>query len=146
MTLQSDLIQMLSGDSILSAILTGGWWDAETLPRQGISMSNAPKSSDGVSIAPFGVIRQRGMTDEGIRDLNAERGSVEFYIYADKGYALIEGAITRLKVLLHRGVLTSSDVSLAHFQFTFVSGELMADEIGNVPFKFCRFSLIIRRK
>ncbi|HRF99414.1 MAG TPA: hypothetical protein PLZ51_29575, partial [Aggregatilineales bacterium] len=107
MTFQSDLRAILTGDATLSAILTGGWFDSENLPREGISMSNAPKTAGGVAIAPFGVIRRRGMNDEGIRDLNAERGSVEFYIYADTGYATIESAITRLKVLLNRNLFVS---------------------------------------
>ncbi len=146
MSLQTDLIAILTGDATLSALLTGGWFDAESLPRQGMSMSLAPKMADGVSIAPFGVIRRRGMTDEGIRDLNAERGSVEFYLYADRGYAVIERAITRLKGLLNEKIFVSSDVSLAFLRFTFVSGELMADELAYAPFKFVRFNLIVRRK
>jgi len=146
MSWQTDLITTLTSDSALSALLTGGWSDAESLPKQGMSMGNAPKTPDGVSIAPFGVIRRRGMNDEGIRDLNAERGSIEFYIYADRGYATIEGAIFRLKALLNEKLFVSSDVSLAFLRFTFVSGELMADELAYAPFKFVRFNLIVRRK
>jgi len=146
MTFQSDLMATLTGDSALSAILTGGWWDSETLPREGMTLSHAPKQADGVKIAPFGVIRRRGMNDEGIRDLNAERGSVEFYIYAHKGYATIEGAVSRLKVVLNEKLLVSSDVSLAFIKFAHLSGELVAEELGGAPFKFVRFNLILRRK
>ncbi len=146
MTFQSDLMTALTSDSILSAILTGGWFDGENLPREGMTLSNAPKQADGVSIKPFGVIRRRGMNDEGIRDLNAERGSVEFYIYAHKGYATIEQAISRLKGILNERNFVSSDASTAFLRFAFASGELVAEELASAPFKFVRFNLILRRK
>lgn len=146
MTFQSDLMTALTSDSILSAILTGGWFDGENLPREGMTLSNAPKQADGVSIKPFGVIRRRGMNDEGIRDLNAERGSVEFYIYANKGYATIEQAVTRLKGILNERNLHGSDASTAFLRFMHASGELVAEELASAPFKFVRFNLILRRK
>ena len=146
MSFQSDLRTALTSDTALSTILTGGWFDGENLPREGMTMSKAPKLPDGVTLAPFGVIRRRGMNDEGIRDLNAERGSVELYIYADKGYATIETAISRLKVVLNERNLVGSDASIAFLRFMYASGELVAEELAHAPFKFVRFNLIYRRK
>lgn len=146
MTFQSDLRTLLTGDATLSTILTGGWWDSENLPREGMTLSSAPKQTDGITLKPFGVIRRRAMNDEGIRDLNAERGVVEFYLYAHKGYATIEQAITRLKAVLNEKQFVSSDASLVFLKFSYISGELVAEELKNTPFKFCRFNLIVRRK
>ncbi len=146
MSFRTDLITALTSDTTLSAILTGGWFDGETLPCEGMTMAKAPKQAGGVMLAPFGVIRRREMNDEGIRALNAERGSIEFYIYADKGYATIETAISRLKVVLNERNFVGSDASTAFLRFAFASGELVAEELAHAPFKFVRFNFILRRK
>ena len=72
--------------------------------------------------------------------LAAERQAVEIYVYADMGgYAITDQAATRIKALLHNAYIDAEDRQIAHSTFSFLSGEIPAEELGGLPMQFVRF-------
>lgn len=140
-TLRQTLKTTLEGDATLTAILPGGILDSDDMPQDGGGASSAPRTSDGVQINPFAVIRLGASNAFGSRKVGAERESAEIYFYQDTGYDLIERAIGRVKTLLHDEYLEGDDRQIAHFLYTFSSQEVPADELGEVPCRFSRYQI-----
>lgn len=140
-TLRETVKTTLTGDDDWDELLTGGTFDAADFDREGMSLDNIPTVSGGVRIAPFAVIRWRASNPFGPFPVDAEQQSFEVYIYADIGYAAIEQAVGLAKSLLHDQYLTADDRALAHVIYTFISGEVPADELGGAPCQFIRFSV-----
>jgi len=142
-----DLVRMtLTGDATLMALLTGGVKDDSTVDYTGEGAKDAPRESDGVRLKPHAVINWSDSTAYDTYKVGAELESVEIYFYQDMGYSTIESAINRTKVLLHDQYLLTDDRALAHLSQTFVSRGFRAEELGNAPCRFVRFSIVhIRR-
>jgi len=141
-TLREKVKNILEADTTLMSMLSGGVFDAADFDRDGMSRDDVPTDADDMTILPFATIRYRGMNDYGPRKIDAERGSVEVYIYQDVGYGTIEAAAQRVKTLLNRKYIwDASDYSMGHLVFSHVSGEIPDEGLGNAPCKFVRFSL-----
>lgn len=136
----------LTSDAALMLILTGGVQDASTQPQDGGGASSLPTESNGVTVKPFASIRFGSSRMAGVQKINAQAGSVELYFYQDTGYDKIEQAITRALALLNDQYLSADDRALAHLSQPFISGDTMAEELGNLPCRFLRFAVTDIRK
>jgi hypothetical protein len=136
------------------AVLTGGIYDSEDMDTSGWSADDAARESDGVRLKPFAVVRFKSTNPFGPRGVEAERGSVEIYCYADSGVDTLDSAIGMIKTLLNRHsgkkigrfFWGTSNRSLAHLVFDHASGAIPAEEFGGCPSMFIRFMLTQTRK
>lgn len=141
-TLRDVIFNTLDNDATLTTLLPGGFLDSEILPHDGGGMNVAPKTADGITINPFGVIRWKASNAFGPETIAAELQQLEVYVYADVGYATLETAIGRIKALLNRTYPAGvSDRGLAFLQFMHASPELTAEEFNNAPMMFIRFAI-----
>lgn len=138
--------QTLEADTALTTLLTGGIMDASELPADGGGSKSAPRESGKTRIQPYAVVRWRAVRPFSVEVLEAEKETVEVYIYQQKGYDTIEAAIHRMKALLHRQFLTADNRAIAHTFMTFISGELTAEELHYAPTRFIRFEVTQIRK
>lgn len=139
-TLAEAVTTLLNGDATLSALLTGGVFNAESFSFDGGGADEAPYESNGILIQPFAVVRFREADVVNPVKVGAEMQSVEVYIYDNVGYDTIESALSQIKSLLNFIDVVADDRSLAYFQCTHISSEIDAPELGNVPCKFIRFT------
>lgn len=108
---------VLSADSTLLSLLTGGVFNYDSLPADGISRtaySSAYNATTGL-LKPIVVVKGRGVTPEGsLRDANGQyisvRQVVELWFYADRdaGYTTIKSAADRAYALLQDKGLTAA--------------------------------------
>jgi hypothetical protein len=142
-TLRQAVLSMLEYDGVLSTLLTGGVFQADDIDQLDAGGYEwVPKEPDSVRVQPFALIRWKASTplQAEFVSLAAERQALEIYLYADiGGYALIDQAATRIKFLLHNTYLEAEDRQIAHSTFSFLSGEIPAEELGGLPMKFVRF-------
>lgn len=136
----------LADDTTLSALLTGGIFDAQDFDQEGLSMDNVPRDTDGVTILPNLVIRWQASTLFSSYKIGAEAQTVELYFYDHLGYDTIEAALSRGKVLLHDIYMEADDRGLAHIRWAFHSRQSTADELGNAPMMFSRYLINQTRK
>lgn len=129
-------------DAALADLLTGGWFIADDLPQGGMTPDDAPRSTNGVTILPFGVIRLRA-SNMVVPLISGEAGSVEMYLYQDRGFDVIEQAITRLasRDLFHRVNLYPDNRAGVYMQVAFISDPLPDPDMGHAPMQFIRFAL-----
>lgn len=144
-TLVATIKSTLSGDSTLSALLTGGILDSSDLPEEDGGAGDIPYDTDGVTILPFAVLRWKDSVAVGLHHTGQENASLEIYIYEWVGYDTIEQAVSRIKSLLNGEYFTVSDRELVYVEYTFTSGELVADELGGAPNKFSRYAVYTAR-
>ncbi len=142
-TMKALIKSILSGDSALSSTLTGGVEDVNDWDIGDDGANDAPRDDDGVTLLPHAKIRWRSADAFGPFQIQAERQSVEIYVYQDNGYSTIDSAVRRIKALLHDKYLHDADDRLlVHLRHAFTSGELVAIEYGYAPMAFIRFSVI----
>ncbi len=146
-TLRNIIRTTLESDATLTALLTGGVFDATELDYTGEGASQAPVQTDGIQIKAHAIIRWNESLPTGSQyRIGAEDEEFECHIYQDAGYDVIESAVNRINALLHDKYFNTDDRALAHVTRTYVSREVPAEELGYVPRKFMRFSTIhIRR-
>ena len=130
----------LSGDETLAALLTGGVLDVSTMPADQGGAGDAPRESNGV-IKPHARVKLNGGPAMQPWRLSPLLNTAEIYVYQPKGYATIDAALDRVKVLLHDAYLSSDDTQLAHLVHAYVSPDLVADELGGAAMRFTRFNL-----
>lgn len=144
-SLRETIRTLLTDDPTLTALVSAAHiYDAETLPRDGLSAADAPRLAGGVRLAPHLKLRWRDAVDHqpSTRTLAPERETLEIYAYQDAGYATVEAALGRCKDLLHDQYLAPDDRGLAHVLFVFRSGELPADEYPHASLMFVRFAVV----
>jgi hypothetical protein len=96
----------LEGDGTLTAILTGGVYTRAEVGRDGITRESAPAAFDADGfLKPAALVRQRGLVPDGVVRDQIERVAsaaqvVEIWLYEDRGYASIDGALEELFGLL----------------------------------------------
>lgn len=135
----------LDADGTLATLFPGGSFDAGLLDQNGMTVDNAPREVDGVTLQPFFVIRYREESPFGSFPISAEEGEFELYLYQDTGYAIIDRGVNRVKALLHDTYIECEDRSLAHLIYEQASGELPAKELGYAPSRFIRFRVVFVR-
>jgi hypothetical protein len=142
-TLRNTIRTTLEADATLTTALTGGIFDASELDYTGQGASQSPMETNGVQIKPLLIIRWGESVPYGSQyRIGAEDEEFECHIYQDVGYGVIESAVSRVNTLLHDKRFNTDDRTLAHVTRIFVSRELPAEELGYVPRKFMRFSVI----
>lgn len=147
-TLRETVKSTLEADATLMALLTGGVFDSQDFDFTGEGMRDAPKETDGVSMAPHAVVHFGERSPNGnARKVRGKLENLEIYVYQDTGFDVIEGAIIRMCSLLEDKYLSTSDRALAHItEDSFTSGELAAEELGYCPSKFVRFFVVTAPK
>ena len=155
-TLAAALKARLTGDTTLTpalptgtplmAILTGGVLDVDSLGRQGLTPTSAPRLADGVTLAPCAVLRWRTSGQYGLR--NAERRMLMVWFYDDRGQATIEQAMRRVKDLLHRYEIgpTTDGYGLNFVKWAGDVRELVAEELGDAAAAYSRYSIDLTRR
>ena len=131
----------LEADATLTALLTGGIFDAEELDYSGEGAGQAPRQADAVQLKPHAVIRWSGGSPTGASyKVAGEVESVEVYVYQDVGYDVIESAILRMRTVLGDRYLSADDRALAHVsKQPFRGPQTTADELGMASCQFVRF-------
>lgn len=143
-TIQAALRQTLEAHSPLTALLTGGIFDAAELGRQGLR-PDTPNLYDGQVLKPCAVIRWRGAA-EFRPHYAAEKRFFEIYFYEDDGHATIEDALRLTKKLLHRAQLEADNGGLWWVNWVSDSGEFTASEMGGASAIFSRYEVIYLRE
>lgn len=134
--------QALEGSAPLTAVLTGGIFDASELGRQGLLPSTTGLYS-GQVLNPCAIIRWGDTNTFGPHYApQSERAFFEVYVYEDDGYASIDTAIRLIKQTLHRTAYTADNQRLNWVNWIHNSSELDAPELGGAAMKFARFELI----
>ncbi len=111
MSLETDIRDLLAGDSPLTTLLTGGLYAFTALGRQGFTRKNdrvtAWQTDSGRTILqPALVIKDRGATPTGERwdtpsKAQSQRITVEMWLYDFSEYDQIRLAAERIYQLLH---------------------------------------------
>ncbi len=144
-SLQDTIRLALEGDATLTAILTGGIFDASELDREGLSLGDVQDTNNKVK--PCAVLRWRGSNPTGPTDrLNAEARFLEVYLYEDMGTVNIEAARRRIKQLLHRQSFLATNFGLVWLRWAGDQGEFSADELGGASADMARFEVTLTRK
>lgn len=146
--LRDTLRTTLEGDSTLMAILTGGVWDASELDRQGLSLADVAKQADGVRIKPCALIRFRGANPTVQSDFipGIEHRFFDVLGYADAGYAIVDSALRRIKVLFDLKYFTSDNEGLTYVRWAGDLGEFVDDQLGGAAADRSRYQVILIRK
>lgn len=109
-TLKASVLAILNDDAALATVITGGWFDADSLPNGGLTVATIPKESNGVIIQPTGVLRWRERNP--VRGPSyAARQFVEIYLYDDpsRGRDNIDYGKRRVWELLNKLWITGTD-------------------------------------
>lgn len=126
-TLKAATLALLTGDTALVAVFTGGFFDAETLPNDGLTLATISKEANGVTIKPSGLLRWRAANP--VRGPNyAARRFVEIYLYDDvsHGRENIDYAMRRIWELLHKKYISgTNNEGFAYF--------VWAGDLGEAP-------------
>lgn len=110
MTTRDDVKAVLEADATLISLLTGGFYAGGTINRQ-----DTPAAFDGNSeILPCLLVNAGNTTPAGPFEHSA-REFVDVYLYQRSGYDVIDQAIERVYVLLHRQKVGSSGWIMLHF-------------------------------
>lgn len=131
----------LAADSALTALLTGGLFTADDLPATGMTLENAPKAANGVTILPHAVLHYGAAPRAGFEDIGAQVQDLEIYIYDQRGYNTIDQAHSLLFALLDDINMQVSDRSLVHLRFLQVGPETMAENLNNAACQFGRYAI-----
>jgi hypothetical protein len=133
-SLKDTALGLLTGDTALMAIFTGGFFDAKTLPNDGLTMATIPKEANGVTIKPTGVLRWREANPVAGPNYAARR-FVEIYLYDDvsHGRENIDYAMRRVWELLHKKYISgTSNEGFAYFVWVGDLGEVPNDDRDDV--------------
>ena len=140
--------QALEASATLTAVLTGGIYDASELGRQGLT-PDATGLYTGQVLNPCAIIRGRGANPFGphyTADNRSERAFFEIYFYEDNGFVNVDNALNLTKKLLDRSQHTADNGSIWWVNWVNDSGELDAPEYGAAAMKFSRYELIYVRR
>lgn len=129
---------LLREDTQLAALLPGGVFDRDDREGDFGGASQIPRDSNGVQ--QFAVIHWAASNGFSAPSLGAERQSCEVYLYARKGFAGIERAAGRIKVLTHRVYLKADDRAISFMEFTYKSPEFLDESMGNLASQFVRIT------
>jgi hypothetical protein len=109
-SLKATILATLNADTALVTVFTGGFFDADSLPNDGLTMTTILKETDGVTIKPTGVLRWREANPVAGPNY-AVRRYLEVYLYDDvsHGRENIDYGKSRLWQLLHQTYISGTD-------------------------------------
>lgn len=107
-TIPEAIVTVLSADSTLMALLTGGVYSWDVVGRNGINATDAPNAYDADAyLKPVGIVRQRTETPWGggadhAQQWRTMRTMIEVYLYADgsNGFSVLQAPMLRALKLL----------------------------------------------
>lgn len=114
MSREADLAGVLSADSTLTGILTGGIYQAGLVGLEGINRKSTPGAfTVGGALQPCALVKQRGnVVDYLLSDEAAQLASatqvVEVWLYEDRTYTAIQAAMNRIYALLQGRLFTNA--------------------------------------
>ena len=133
-SLKATTLALLNADTALVTIFTGGFFDADGLPNNGLTFDTISKEANGVTIKPTGVLRWRARNP--VRGPNyAVRRFVEIYLYDDPvhGRENIDYAMRRIFELLHQKYISgTSNEGFAYFVWAGDMDEMPNDDKDDV--------------
>jgi hypothetical protein len=124
-TLKATALALLTGDTALMTVFTGGFFDVESLPNDGLTMDTILKEANGVTIKPTGVLRWREANPVA-GPTYAARRFLEIYLYDDvsHGRENIDYAERRIWQLLNKKYLSgTANEGFAYFVWVGDLGE-----------------------
>ena len=146
-TLRAAVKAPLTGDATLMAILTGGLNDFEGYGRLGLTPENAQYEADGITLKPQAVLTWG--TETPVLDSYGVQGMNRFFqlwVYDHDSPALIETALDRARVVLHRRQVTTDDARTALILFANHGPDFVADELQGAAGRFSRYSVRLSRR
>jgi len=137
---------ILEAYSPLTTLMTGGIFSATDLDRRGILLNTAPKNPDGITIAPFIVVRIGASTT--LRPhYFGKLMTFAVYFYQDTKYDKIDTAKRLVKNLLHKRDLSASDnETFGHIEWVSDIGENVEEQLGQTPMSMSRYTLMSKDK
>lgn len=106
MSLETDILSVLSADSALSALLSGGFYAYEATDRNGISRATTPSAYVSGFLRPLTMVRDVGETlFSTVRDVQSGARSVRrmiyVFLYDNIVFTTIDSAATMVIALLN---------------------------------------------
>jgi hypothetical protein len=140
-TIRAHLLATLQADEDLTDILTGGIYDASSLPQDGLTPSAVPSAFSGARLLPCALIRFRNVSETAILGASKRR-FFDLYFYQASGQDQIDAAMARFLVLLHRRKQFKTDDDQVYYT-TWVEnvGDLTADEFEGAAMSYSRYYL-----
>jgi len=140
-TLRETILAALQTDATLAAILTGGVYG------EPVSKTYTPGASDGDKggkLKPCAVLSFETSAPDGPIP-GCERQFFTVYFYDHRGYANIDAAQRRVKVLLDRraNVDLGIDGLVYEFRHAEDSRDLRDPELDDAPMRFSRYSAVL---
>lgn len=145
-TLRNVIRTTLEGNAGLTALLTGGIYDASELPREGLTPTNTAAAFDANGrLKPTAILRWRGAAPTETEPIGEERRFVEIYVYQDQGYEVIDSAIALIKPLLHRQEFSADGLRFVSLRWAGDLGEMVADELQSASMNRSRYEVVVLR-
>jgi hypothetical protein len=126
-SLKATTLALLTADTALVTVFTGGFLDADGLPNDGLTMATIQKEANGVTIKPTGVLRWREANPVA-GPTYAARRFLEIYLYDDvsHGREKIDYAERRIWQLLNKKYIShTANEGFAYF--------VWVGDLGEVP-------------
>lgn len=135
--MRAKLKSILTSDTTLMAVLTGGVYDASDLPSDGLTSSAIPGAFNGSYLKPCALIRFGGESETEIK-ATTKRRFVHIFFYDQRGYTNIDAAIKRCQVLLDRK-RHKAGTQVFYTSWVDNLSDSVAQELGNVPMARSRY-------
>ncbi len=147
-TLQAATRALLTGDTTLAALATGGIHDPESLGRQELELKDVTASGSPL-VKPAVFLRWTTQDPMSATALRAVRGFVEAYFYQDTGYATIQQMRQRVWQLLDQQRVTVTEPSgVRHCAFVWAGDviEQQDDSLGGASMERSRYEVHYTRR
>jgi hypothetical protein len=128
-TIEEMLTAYLESDATLMALATGGVYPYTSLSNEGITRDATPEAYDGDGyIQPIIIVKARApIPDTRIADIKDKvvgvSQAMEFWVYQDMAYDIIEQIVNRIFFLLHGHTFQD----FWPMQWIYTTGSLMDD-------------------
>lgn len=146
-TLRAAVKATLLADSTLMSILTGGLNDFEGYGRLGLTPSNAAYAADGITLLPQAVLtwgtETPALDSYGLQGMTR---TFQLWVYDHDSPALIETALNRARIVLHRLQLTTDDARQVLILFANHGPDFVADELQGAAGRFSRYWVRLSRR
>lgn len=140
-TLREAVLERLQNDAPLTAILTGGVKDWESLGdgREGLTPSTAAYNGD--LLLPQAVLTwgTEAAVLETYGPVQGRRRFCQVWVYDHSSRATIDAALRRIETVLHRARVATEDANTALLIFANDGPDFLEDALGKAPGRFSRY-------
>ena len=145
-------LTQLAADATLSSLLTGGFYDSNSLPTERITAKNVPGVWTGktsTTLKPFAAVTWREESTPNA-SFPHDRRFAEVYIYGNDGYSVINDVVDRLKAMFHGQaayrITTADDAQVVAITYVNASEDYTEPNMANKPARYARLQVDIYRK